>query len=60
MEMINPDEMVGGFGADAFRLYEMFIGPFDQYTSWNTDGLVGTRRFWSESEKSKAWEKFQT
>ena len=43
--VVNPDEMVDRFGADAFRLYEMFIGPFDQYTAWNTDGLVGTRRF---------------
>lgn len=53
--VINPDEMVDRFGADAFRLYEMFIGPFDQYTSWNTDGLVGTRRFlervWKLKEK---------
>ncbi len=53
--VINPDEMVERFGADAFRLYEMFIGPFDQYTSWNTDGLVGTRRFlervWKLKEK---------
>lgn len=43
--VVNPDEMVDRFGADSFRLYEMFIGPFEQYTSWNTDGLVGTRRF---------------
>ncbi len=43
--VVNPDEMVSRFGADAFRLFEMFIGPFEQYTSWNTDGLVGTRRF---------------
>lgn len=43
--VVNPDEMVDRFGADSFRLYEMFIGPFDQYTAWNTDGLVGTRRF---------------
>lgn len=53
--VINPDEMVDRFGADAFRLYEMFIGPFDQYTTWNTDGLVGTYRFlekvWKLKEK---------
>lgn len=53
--VVNPDEMVDRFGADSFRLYEMFIGPFDQYTSWNTDGLVGTRRFlervWRAKEK---------
>lgn len=53
--VVNPDEMVDRFGADAFRLYEMFIGPFEQYTAWNTDGLVGTRRFlekvWKLKEK---------
>ena len=43
--VINPDEMVGEFGADAFRIYEMFMGPFTQSIAWNTDGVVGSRRF---------------
>lgn len=43
--VINPDVMVERFGADALRLYEIFIGPFEQTASWNEDGLVGTRRF---------------
>lgn len=43
--VINPDDMVADFGADAFRLYEMFMGPFAQTIAWNTDGVVGTRRF---------------
>ena len=43
--VINPDEVVADFGADAFRLYEMFMGPFGQTIAWNTDGVVGTRRF---------------
>lgn len=43
--VINPDEMIERFGADAFRLYEMFIGPFENTVPWNTDGLVGTLRF---------------
>lgn len=43
--IVNPDEMVKRFGADAFRLYEMFIGPFEGTVPWNTDGMVGTRRF---------------
>ncbi len=43
--VVNPDDMVGDFGADAMRLYEMFMGPFNQNISWNTDGVVGTRRF---------------
>lgn len=43
--IVNPDEMVDRFGADAFRLYEMFIGPFENTVRWNTDGVVGTYRF---------------
>ncbi len=43
--VINPDDMIDQFGADAFRLYEMFMGPFTQSIAWNTDGVVGTRRF---------------
>ncbi len=43
--VINPDDLVERFGADALRVYEMFMGPFDQAIAWNTDGIVGTRRF---------------
>jgi len=43
--VINPDDMVEQFGADALRLYEMFMGPFDQATAWNTKGLIGARKF---------------
>lgn len=43
--VVNPDDMVEDFGADAFRIYEMFMGPFSQAIAWNTDGVVGTRRF---------------
>src|SRR3989344_5419191 len=43
--IINPDDMVDRFGADSFRLYEMFIGPFEYTAPWNTNGLVGTSRF---------------
>lgn len=43
--VVNPDEIVDTFGADAMRLYEMFMGPFEQAIAWNTNGLVGTRRF---------------
>ncbi len=43
--VVNPDDMVRRFGADALRLYEMFLGPFSQSVSWNTDGVVGMRRF---------------
>jgi len=43
--IVNPDDMVAKFGADALRLYEMFMGPFDQSSEWHTSGLKGTRRF---------------
>jgi leucyl-tRNA synthetase len=43
--VINPDALVKNLGADALRLYEMFMGPFDQAIAWSTDGIVGTRRF---------------
>jgi leucyl-tRNA synthetase len=43
--VVNPDEMVERFGADAFRLYEMFMGAFDQAIPWSTEGLNGMYRF---------------
>ncbi len=43
--VINPDDIVKKFGADTLRLYEMFIGPFEQAVSWSQDGIVGPRRF---------------
>ncbi|MFZ2979351.1 MAG: class I tRNA ligase family protein, partial [Candidatus Magasanikiibacteriota bacterium] len=43
--VINPDEMVEKFGTDAFRTYIMFMGPFDQAVAWDTNGVVGVRRF---------------
>ena len=43
--VINPDEVVKRYGADVFRLYEMFIGPFDQAAAWDTKGIVGIDRF---------------
>jgi leucyl-tRNA synthetase len=42
---VTPDEMIERFGADAFRLYECFIGPFDASQPWIIDGLVGCARF---------------
>ena len=43
--VINPDEIVDEIGADAFRLYEMFMGAFDQTIPWSTTGAKGCRRF---------------
>ncbi len=44
--VVNPDELIEqGYGADALRLFEMFIAPYDQSTNWNTNGVPGTYRF---------------
>jgi leucyl-tRNA synthetase len=43
--VVNPDEVVQAYGADAFRLYEMFMGPLEQVKPWNTRGVEGTHRF---------------
>lgn len=43
--VVNPDGIVAATGADALRLYEMFMGPFDQAIAWDENGIVGCRRF---------------
>jgi leucyl-tRNA synthetase len=43
--VINPDEIIEEFGADAFRIYEMFLGPLDKAKPWNKKGLYGSYRF---------------
>jgi len=43
--VINPDEVVAEYGADALRVYEMFMGPIEVVKPWNTSGLLGARRF---------------
>jgi len=43
--VINPDVIVKEYGADTLRLYEMFMGPFEQMIPWDTKGVVGCRRF---------------
>ncbi len=43
--VINPDEIVESHGADAMRVYEMFMGPFSQSCAWSTSGLKGARGF---------------
>lgn len=42
---ITPDEIIEEYGADALRLYEMFMGPFDKEKLWNPDAVTGCRRF---------------
>jgi leucyl-tRNA synthetase len=43
--VISPDDVIAEFGADAMRLYEMFIGPLDKDAPWSTEGIQGVRRF---------------
>jgi leucyl-tRNA synthetase len=43
--VVNPDDILREFGADAFRLYEMFMGPLEMVKPWNTKGVEGVYRF---------------
>ncbi len=51
--VINPDSIVERYGADTLRVYEMFMGPFEQAIAWNEDSLVGPRRFLEKVWKLK-------
>jgi leucyl-tRNA synthetase len=43
--VVNPDDIVKSHGADVLRVYEMFMGPFEEPVPWSTNGLIGVRRF---------------
>lgn len=43
--VVNPDDVIREHGADAFRMYEMFMGPLEDVKPWNTKGIVGISRF---------------
>jgi leucyl-tRNA synthetase len=43
--VVRPDQFIAQYGADAFRCYKMFIGPFDQTAYWDSNGIEGTARF---------------
>ena len=43
--VINPDDIVNEFGADTFRIYEMFMGPFDQVAAWSMESIRGCGKF---------------
>ena len=55
--VVNPDDILREYGADAFRMYEMFMGPFEASKPWDMKGIEGVSRFlkrvygWSESVK---------
>jgi leucyl-tRNA synthetase len=65
--VVNPDDVLVEFGADAFRLYEMFMGPLQDTKPWNTRGVEGVYRFlgrvWRlfiEEKSETAFEQAQT
>ncbi len=43
--VVNPDDVVAQYGADVLRVYELFMGPFDQPVPWDTNGIEGVRKF---------------
>ncbi len=43
--VVNPDSICEQYGADSLRLYEMFLGPLEQYKPWNTSGITGVHGF---------------
>ena len=47
--VINPDDVVNEYGADTLRLYEMFMGPFEDTKPWSTKSIKGVRRFLDRS-----------
>ena len=51
--VVNPDDIIERYGADTLRLYEMFLGPLEQFKPWNTNGIDGVRKF-----LSKLWRLF--
>ncbi len=45
LNVVNPDDVVDKYGADCFRMYEMFLGPIEVAKPWNTSGIDGVNRF---------------
>jgi leucyl-tRNA synthetase len=43
--VVNPDDVIAKYGADTFRMYEMFLGPIELSKPWDTNGIEGTHRF---------------
>ncbi|MFA5936283.1 MAG: class I tRNA ligase family protein [Candidatus Paceibacterota bacterium] len=43
--VVNPDDIIKTYGADTLRVYEMFMGPFEEAVAWSTESIIGSRRF---------------
>lgn len=52
--VVNPDDYVKEFGADTLRMYELFMGPFEEAIPWSTNSVIGQRRF-----LDKVWRLFE-
>ena len=59
---VNPDDLVQKYGADTFRMYEMFLGPVEMSKPWDTKGIEGVHRFLKKlwrlfynEEKGRVW-----
>ncbi|MCH9626008.1 MAG: Leucine--tRNA ligase [Chlamydiales bacterium] len=57
---VSPDEIIEEFGADALRLYSMFMGPIDREKVWSTDNIQGCRRFLNRFYEMATSEKLST
>lgn len=58
--VVNPDDIVAQYGADTFRMYEMFLGPIDVSKPWDTKGIEGVHRFLKKmwrlyNDEQKGW-----
>jgi leucyl-tRNA synthetase len=58
--VVNPDDIVTQYGADTFRMYEMFLGPIDVSKPWDTKGIEGVHRFLKKfwrlfNDEQKGW-----
>jgi leucyl-tRNA synthetase len=58
--VVNPDDVIKDYGADTFRMYEMFLGPLDVSKPWDTKGIEGVhrflRKFWRMyNDEQKGW-----
>ncbi len=55
--VVNPDDIIKTYGADTLRVYEMFMGPFEEAAVWSTESIIGPRRFiekvWRIGQKVK-------
>jgi leucyl-tRNA synthetase len=52
--VVNPDDIVREYGADTLRVYELFMGPFEEPVPWSMNGVVGVKRFLDKAMKLTA------